>query len=268
MSAELKFALAQINPTVGDLGGNLAAITEHCRAARDQLGADAIVFPELAICGYPPEDLLLRDDFLARCDECMDELQASARGIAVFIGHPLRRRGRVFNALSVLRDGEARAVYRKRLLPNYTVFDEKRYFAAGREARVIDLRGVRVGLLVCEDLWQPAPAKQTAALGAELIVAINASPFHSAQGELREEGVVAERARECGVPMLYLNQVGGQDELVFDGASVAVDARGEVVARLPAFEPAMASVTFRRGADDGGDGGDNDSRRIFSDRQG
>ena len=181
MPDEVKFTLAQINPTVGDLAGNMAKIIRHCESARDELAGDVIIFPELAVSGYPPEDLLLRKDFLAQCDRSLAELTSSVRGITVIVGHPLSENGKVFNALSVLRDGEVLARYRKRHLPNYAVFDEKRYFDAGREAKVIDINGVRVGLTVCEDIWQPGPVKQSVALGADLIVSINASPFHNEQ---------------------------------------------------------------------------------------
>ena len=247
MAREVKFTLAQINPTIGKLAGNLAKIVRHCEAARDECGADAVIFPELALSGYPPEDLLLRGDFLAQCDLHLAELNAAVRGIDVIVGHPLLEDGKVFNALSVLRDGEVRARYRKRHLPNYTVFDEKRYFHAGREAAVIDIAGVRVGLTICEDIWRPGPVKQSIELGAELLVSINASPFHNEQAFLREEGVVLKKARRFQLPILYLNQVGGQDELVFDGSSLVVDAAGEIVARLPAFREAVETVVFARG---------------------
>ena len=247
MPGEIKFTLAQINPTVGDVDGNLAKIIRHCRTARDDHAADVVIFPELAVSGYPPEDLLLRPDFLAQCERCMAELKSSVRGIVVIIGHPLPENGKVYNALSVICDGEVRALYRKRHLPNYTVFDEKRYFSAGREAAVVDINGVRIGLTVCEDIWRPGPVKQSAELGADLIISINASPFHNEQASLREEGVVLKKARRFRLPMIYLNQVGGQDELVFDGCSLAVDAEGEVAARLPAFAEALRTVVFKDG---------------------
>ncbi len=247
MPGEVKFALAQINPTVGDLAGNLAKIVRHCHAARDRCAADVVIFPELAVSGYPPEDLLLRTDFLAQCERNLAELCAAVRGITVIVGHPLLQDDKVFNALSVLRDGQVRARYRKRHLPNYAVFDEKRYFAAGREAVVTDIAGVRVGLTVCEDIWRTAPLRQSAELGAQMVVSINASPFHNEQAFLREEKVVREKAREFRLPMIYLNQVGGQDELVFDGNSVVVNAAGEVAARLPAFRETLETVIFRDG---------------------
>ena len=247
MPGEIKFTLAQINPTVGDVDGNLAKIIRHCRTARDDHAADVVIFPELAVSGYPPEDLLLRPDFLAQCERCMAKLKSSVRGIVVIIGHPLAENGKVYNALSVICDGEVRALYRKRHLPNYTVFDEKRYFSAGREAAVVDIKGVRIGLTVCEDIWRPGPVKQSAERGADLIISINASPFHNEQASLREEGVVLKKARRFRLPMLYLNQVGGQDELVFDGCSLAVDAEGEIAARLPAFAEALRTVVFKDG---------------------
>jgi len=245
---EVKFALAQINPTVGDLTGNADAIIRHSMQARDD-GARAVVFPELAISGYPPEDLLLRGDFLDACAASLRSVAAATAefNITVIAGHPLLENGRVFNALSVLRGGDTLATYRKRRLPNYTVFDEKRHFTAGRKAARVSIHGVRVGLAICEDLWHRAPVAQTVALGVDLIVAINASPFHNTQAFLREEGVVAKQARRFQTPLIYLNQVGGQDNLVFDGSSLAVDANGDIIARLPAFESCMRSVTFRRG---------------------
>ncbi len=250
MSGAIKFALAQINPTVGDIAGNLAKIIAHCRVAHDELASDAVIFPELALCGYPPEDLLLRDDFMRQCAHGLAELLAftkTRRALTVMLGHPLAERGKVFNALSVLANGEVRACYRKRHLPNYAVFDEKRYFTAGRQAQAIDLNGVRIGLTVCEDIWQRAPLKQAREQGAELIVSINASPFHDAQASLREQGVVLKKARQFNLPILYLNQVGGQDELVFDGCSVVVNGDGRVAARLPAFRERLAAVVFQRG---------------------
>jgi len=243
---EVTFALAQINPTVGDLKRNADKIIDHCRRAR---GADVIVFPELCISGYPPEDLLLRGDFL---DACAARLRSVAAATAEFtltviVGHPLLENGKVFNALTVLQGGDAIETYRKRRLPNYTVFDEKRYFTAGRKPATVTIAGLRVGLAICEDLWHRAPVAQTVAAGVDLIVAINASPFHNRQAFLREEGVVVKQSRRHQTPLIYLNQVGGQDGLVFDGSSVAVNADGEIAARLPAFIECMRRVNFRPG---------------------
>ena len=241
---ELNFVLAQINLTVGAIDANVDKIIEHCQVARERHRADVVVFPELAVCGYPAEDLLLRADFLRRCDEGMARLRRASIGVAVIVGHPLCEGGRVFNALSVLCDGRTKAVYKKRCLPNYAVFDEKRYFSEGDAPQVVDIGGVCVGLTVCEDIWSDAPVTDTVACGARVIVAINASPFHNEQAFVREQRIVAKQARRVGVPMIYLNLVGGQDSLVFDGSSLAVDARGEVVARLPAFCETMANVRY------------------------
>ena len=243
---EARFALAQINTTVGDLGGNREKILRAAAAARGR--ADAIIFPELAISGYPPEDLLLRGDFLRACARSLAQIKKAARGIDVIVGHPLLEGEKVYNALSLLRGGKTRALYRKRCLPNYAVFDEKRYFHAGREACVAEIKGLRAGFCICEDIWRDGAARESAKRGADLLVCINASPFHNEQMFAREQGVVIKKARRHKLPVIYLNQVGGQDELVFDGSSLAVNAGGEVAARLPAFEEAIQVAVFRRGA--------------------
>ena len=243
---EARFALAQINTTVGDLGGNREKILRAAAAARGR--ADAIIFPELAVSGYPPEDLLLRGDFLRACARSLAQIKKAARGIDVIVGHPLLEGEKVYNALSLLRGGKTRALYRKRCLPNYAVFDEKRYFHAGREACVADIKGLRAGFCICEDIWRDDAARESAKRGADLLVCINASPFHNEQMFAREQGVVRKKARRHKLPVIYLNQVGGQDELVFDGSSLAVNAGGEVAARLPAFEEAIQVAVFRRGA--------------------
>ncbi|MDA7990347.1 MAG: NAD+ synthase [Gammaproteobacteria bacterium] len=243
---EARFALAQINTTVGDLGGNREKILRAAAAARGR--ADAIIFPELAVSGYPPEDLLLRGDFLRACARSLAQIKKAARGIDVIVGHPLLEGEKVYNALSLLRGGKTRALYRKRCLPNYAVFDEKRYFHAGNEACVAEIKGLRAGFCICEDIWRDAAARESAKRGADLLVCINASPFHNEQMFAREQGVVIKKARRHKLPVIYLNQVGGQDELVFDGSSLAVNAGGEVAARLPAFEEAIQVAVFRRGA--------------------
>ncbi len=245
MLQDIKFTLAQINPTVGDLTGNLAKILRHCNYARDECAADVVIFPELAVSGYPPEDLLFRQDFLAQCESCMEEIKLAAHGICIIIGHPLMENGKIYNALSVLCDREVQTCYRKRRLPNYAVFDEKRYFSRGTEAGLTDIKGARVGLSICEDIWHSESVKQLAELGVDLIVSINASPFHNEQAYLREEGVVLRAAQRFQLPIIYLNQVGGQDELVFDGGSLAVNAGGEVAARLPAFRESVETVILR-----------------------
>lgn len=244
---ELIFAtLAQINPCVGDLDGNKALILSTI--AQHEKCADLIIFPELALSAYPPEDLLLRDDFMQQCDTALKEICATTKNhqAMIILGHPLRQDGKLFNAASVLHRGEIIAQYKKRYLPNYNVFDEKRYFSAGKECLVFALGDVKIGLVICEDIWEAPPVKESVAAGAELIVVINASPFHYDKAIEREEDVVRARARENNVPILYVNQVGGQDELVFDGASHAVDCEGEIVARLPIFESATMTLSLRK----------------------
>ncbi|MEA3292551.1 MAG: NAD+ synthase [Pseudomonadota bacterium] len=246
MTLTFSIALAQINPKVGDIDGNVDKMLEVVDRAKDIHGCRAVIFPELCVTGYPPEDLLLRGDFLDLAARGVERLRGAIAGgdIAILAGHPLREAGRVYNALSVIENGEIRALYRKRHLPNYGVFDEKRYFRAGGEAVVATVGGVRTGFTICEDIWEQGPVCESVAAGAELIVTINASPFHCNKAYEREEGVVRKRARENGVPIVYVNQVGGQDELVFDGSSLVVDAGGEVMVRLPAFEEAFGVVRF------------------------
>lgn len=243
MSKQLHICLAQINPCVGDLQGNADMIV---RTAVDRPHADLLIFPELSLTAYPPEDLLLRDDFMQGVAMSLAYiLQATASLQAMLIvGHPLRENGKLFNAASVIHKGEIVLQYRKRFLPNYTVFDEKRYFTAGEVTAVFELQGVSMGLVICEDLWEEQPVAQTVAAGAQMIVVINASPFHYDKAIEREEDVVRKQAIAHRVPIVYVNQVGGQDELVFDGASHVVDAVGQTVGRLPAFEQACLDLTF------------------------
>jgi len=230
----MRVALAQINTVVGDLDGNRARIlaaVEEARAA----GADVVVTPELAVTSYPPEDLLLRPAFVRAAEETTREIASSAQGIVVLVGTPWQSPDGLANACAVCSEGEIVALYRKRLLPNYGVFDEERYFEPGAEALVLPLAGARAGLTVCEDVWRPEPAADLAAAGAELLVNLSASPFHLGKAEERE-AMLARRCRDTGLPLVFCNLVGGQDELVFDGHSVVLDARGDVVARAPGFE--------------------------------
>jgi NAD+ synthase (glutamine-hydrolysing) len=251
--------LLQINATVGDLAGNARRIAEAARAAHAR-GAKLAVAPELALCGYPPEDLLLRPAFM---HACADELARLARemgdceGLFLVVGHPhpLDDKGdergksmavlRRFNAASVLTGGRVVATYAKRELPNYQVFDERRYFASGRDAGqgpvVFDVAGHRVGLLICEDAWFDEPALSAREAGADLVCVINASPFHLDKADEREARM-AHRARAVGLPLLYAHLVGGQDEVVFDGGSFALDAQGQITARAPLFEAAALDV--------------------------
>ncbi len=238
----LRIALAQADFLVGDVPGNVARVRALAERARDELQADVVVFPELCLIGYPPEDLLLRDSVGLRIDAALTEL-GQVSGIDVVVGYPRRREGRLFNMAGVFREGRCVAEYAKHELPNYQVFDEKRYFATGTAPCVFECRGHRIGLTVCEDIWHPGPAAAACAAGATLLLNLNASPFHHGKQAEREVAVRA-RVQENGVPVLYLNTVGGQDELVFDGGSFAMAATGEVVAGLPRFAESLQVIEW------------------------
>jgi NAD+ synthase (glutamine-hydrolysing) len=236
----LKLALAQINTVVGDLDGNRSLILARLGEAR-AAGAGLVLFPELAVTGYPPEDLLLRPAFVRAARRTLDEIAAATDGIAALVGFPSFE-GDLYNACAVCADGEVRAVYRKRFLPNYGVFDEERYFAAGRDLVMLRLGEVLVGLTICEDMWQPGPpATDLALAGAQLLVNLSASPFHVGKDREREE-MFQQRARDTSSFVAFVNAVGGQDELVFDGHSVVLDDEGEVLARAPGFQEALLVV--------------------------
>ena len=255
----LKVAIAQVNPVVGDLVGNARQVEQAARRAQ-AAGAHVVLAPELCLTGYPPEDLLLRPAFMDACERTLVELARSLSdlpGLHVIVGHPMRQPGaddrssrslsvpRRFNAASVLGEGRVLGTYCKRELPNYQVFDERRYFVSGREAGMLPLvfeaAGVRLGVLICEDAWFDEPAASAAQAGAQVLCVLNASPFHLDKAFEREERM-AERARATGLPLLYAHQVGGQDEVVFDGASFAVDAQGRLGARAAMFEPELLLV--------------------------
>ncbi len=227
--------MAQMNTLVGDFDGNTAAITEQLTAAEKAHERCLLVFPELTLCGYPPEDLLLRPSMAHRVDEALQTLCHAVGHAYVVVGYPREIEGRLYNMAGVIHRGEIVAEYAKQCLPNYQVFDEKRYFEAGGDACVLDIYGVTVGLTICEDIWESAPAQLAVEAGAQLLINLNSSPFHRGKLDERQQ-VVAQRALENEVPIIYVNQVGGQDELVFDGGSFAVDAVGELVCRAPAFE--------------------------------
>ncbi len=255
----IKVALAQINATVGDLAGNARCIVDAARRAH-AAGAQLLVSPELALCGYPPEDLLLRPAFMQACADALVGIAAelaSCEGLSVLVGHPHQfgDRGDVrtkstasplrFNAASLLAGGRIVGTYCKRELPNYQVFDERRYFASGRDAGhgplVFAVGDVKVGVLICEDAWFDEPAQSAKAAGAQVLAVINASPFHLDKADEREQRM-AERARAVGLPLLYAHLVGGQDEVVFDGASFALDAQGALRMRAPSFAEALAMI--------------------------
>ncbi|MEI7037589.1 NAD+ synthase [Fulvimonas yonginensis] len=241
MSAQLRLALAQFDFPVGAVAANTVKIRELMAQAHAG-GADLVAFPELAISGYPPEDLLVRPSFLQACNEAIAELARGTDGIAALVGFP-HSEGEVYNAAALLREGRIECVAHKQALPNYGVFDDKRYFRPGHASATGMIGGVRVGYLICEDIWQPEPAAQAAAAGAELIVVVNASPWDDAKQAAREEQLIA-RARETGCAIAYLNLVGGQDEVVYDGAALLVNGDGRVAARAPAFVDALLWATF------------------------
>ncbi len=241
----LKIAIAQINATVGDIAGNAAKILDFARRAEKQ-GADVLLTPELVLCGYPPEDLLFREDFYAACAQELDALASALPAIDVIVGYPLLDEGRCFNAAALLRGGRRVATYRKQRLPNYEVFDEARYFEAGDVPCVVDIGGVRCGINICADVWEAGSADRARDAGAELLLVLNASPYHIGKPALRAS-VLRERIAETGLPVVYANLVGGQDELVFDGASFALDANGEIRCKLPLFKEALTVVELANG---------------------
>ncbi len=243
MNNQVKVALAQVDLAVGDVRGNTSRIIDFAVRARDELGADLVIFPELSVCGYPPEDLLFHAGLRARTERAIAEIRNSVRGIAVLIGFPEYMDDEIYNSCAVFADGEQLCAYRKQLLPNYRVFDEERYFTAGREAAVFRLQGLAIGLTICEDVWKPGPIAAARAAGAECVVAINGSPYELASQKNREI-VVRSRVQEAGIPVVYLNMVGGQDELVFDGGSFVMNAAGDVCARAPAFDEGLYAVTL------------------------
>jgi NAD+ synthetase len=231
----LRLALAQFDFPVGAVAANAGRIAALIAEARDVHRADLVLFPELALSGYPPEDLLLRPAFLADCERALARIAADVQGIVAVVGWPQAVGPVVYNAASVLRDGVVEATYHKRELPNYAVFDERRYFASDADTCVFEVAGTRVGLVICEDLWFPEPLAQTVAAGAQVVVVPNASPFERDKTAQRD-ALLAERVRESKVALAYLNVVGGQDELVFDGSSVLADADGTVHPNARAFE--------------------------------
>ena len=241
MTHSVRFAMAQLNLLVGDVAGNVRQMIEAARRARDALGADAIVYPELAVTGYPPEDLLLRRDFLEHSAAALEELAGAVDGITLIAGAPLLEDGRVYNAAYALRDGRRLGLYRKQCLPTYGVFDDTRYFAPGREPCVVDVGGCPVGITICEDVWHSGPARQAAGAGAAVLVNINASPFDQYKWTARE-GVLRERIGETGMAMLYCNMAGGQDEVVYDGGSCAFDSSGRLMVRAPRFRTDLYPV--------------------------
>ncbi len=243
MSDRLTLALAQLDMTVGDVAGNTDKILDYAARARDELRADLVVFPELSICGYPPEDLLFHSGLRHDVENALTRIRETLRGIAILVGFPEYDGDDIYNSCAVFEDGSVLAHYRKQLLPNYSVFDEERYFTAGSSAGVFKIGNVRVGLTICEDVWKPAPIGRSRSAGAELIIAINGSPYDLGSQPEREK-VARARISEAGVPLVYVNMVGGQDELVFDGGSFVMDADGEIAFRAPPFDEGLHKVVM------------------------
>ncbi len=242
----MKIALAQLNTRVGGIDANTSKVLDYARRARDELGCELVLFPELTLSGYPPEDLLLHRGLRRRVETAFEKIQSAVEGIALYVGYPEYQGEFIYNAGAFIKDGEVLARHRKAILPNYGVFDEKRYFQPGMNATVAPLAGLKFGLIICEDAWSPEPSRAAVKAGAEVLLVINGSPYNMRQPQTREH-VLARRARENGVPLLYVNMVGGQDELVFDGGSFALDAAGETVFRAPMFEEGLHVVELETG---------------------
>ena len=232
---QLRCVMAQLNLVVGDVDGNTSRIVAAANEARDRWQADVVLLPELAVSGYPPEDLLFHSGMRLQVAKSLERLKQEIRGITLVAGYPEYDGSRIYNAAAVIRDGVMLANHRKACLPNYRVFDEKRYFTPGTEPTVLDLNGFKVGILVCEDVWEAHPASQSRAAGAEVLLVINASPYEVDKQIQREQQIVRSRVSETGIPVVFLNLIGGQDELVFDGNSFVTNSAGEVVLRAPAF---------------------------------
>jgi NAD+ synthase (glutamine-hydrolysing) len=243
MSTQVKVALAQIDLAVGDVAGNTAKIIAYAARARDEERADLVVFPELSICGYPPEDLLFHAGLRHNVEQALAEIRDSVFGIAILIGFPEYDGDDIYNSCAVFSDGHSISHYRKQLLPNYSVFDEERYFRAGKDAAVFKLNGIRIGMTICEDVWRPEPIARSRSAGAECVIAINGSPFELETQDRREQ-TVRTRISEAAVPVVYVNMVGGQDELVFDGGSFVMNAEGETCFRAPPFEEGLYTITL------------------------
>ena len=245
----LRCVMAQLNLLVGDVEGNTSHIIAAANRAREELKADVVMVPELAVSGYPPEDLLFHSGMRSQVARSIGRLKAEVRGITLIAGYPEYDGDHIFNSALVLRDGAVLANHRKACLPNYRVFDEKRYFTPGTKPTVVELNGIKAGILVCEDVWEPEPAGQARGAGAQVMLVVNASPYEVNKQNQRENEVARARVAETGIPLAFVNLVGGQDELVFDGNSFVMDAHGQVVVRAPAFVEGMYPVDLTLGSD-------------------
>jgi NAD+ synthase (glutamine-hydrolysing) len=244
MDHNVKVAIAQIELAVGDITGNTQKIINYSQKARDELNADLVIFPELSICGYPPEDLLFHKSFKALIENSVAKIRENVFGISILVGFPEYSQSYIFNACEIIRDGKTIIRYRKQLLPNYNVFDEERYFTGGTDSAVFSLNGITIGLNICEDIWGPAPMKKALASGAECIIAINGSPFEK-NSQINREEQVKKQVSDIKLPVIYVNMVGGQDELVFDGGSFAMSADEKIMFRAPSFKEGLFTVNLQ-----------------------
>ena len=234
--------MAQLDLFVGDVDGNTSRIVAAACEARDRCAADVVMFPELAVSGYPPEDLLFHAGMRTQVARSIERLRREVGGITLIVGYPEYEDAHIFNSAAVIRDGQVLANHRKACLPNYRVFDEKRYFTPGIQPTVVDLGGVKAGVLVCEDIWETEPAAKARAAGAQVLLVVNASPYEVRKQTQREAEVAARRVTEQGLPLVFLNLIGGQDELVFDGNSFVMDRNARVTQRAPAFTAGLYTV--------------------------
>jgi len=239
----MQIALAQLNFLVGDVQGNLEKIIQAAEQARDELAAQLVVFPELSLTGYPPEDLLWRPGLQKKIKQAIEHIQHNINGIGLVVGYPRSQGSGLYNSASLIYDGNILATYDKACLPNYSVFDEKRYFNPGLAACVVNFKGVNIGITICEDVWVGDPIEHAVAQKADIIVNLNASPFHMDKYQVRER-IVADQAKMHRIAIVYVNLIGGQDELVFDGASFVVDAQGEIIKRVVSYREAIDVVEY------------------------
>ena len=241
----MKIAIAQINCTVGDLTGNAARIAEFAQRAQEQ-GAAILLTPEFSLCGYPPEDLLLRDGFYDACDSALQELAQKVQGITLIVGHPRQVGIKRYNAASVLREGKIVATYHKHALPNHSVFDEERYFEHGTEPCLLEMEGIKFGIIICADVWHEHAPIRAKEAGAQVLLVLNASPYHFNKQATRYE-TIRDRIGDTGLAVIYANMVGGQDELVFDGSSFAMNNAGMLTHQFPAFDEMLGIVELKDG---------------------
>ncbi len=266
MKKEIQLAIAQINLCVGDIKRNTIQIIGNIDRARDELHADIVIFPELAITAYPPEDLLLRPALHLQINNSLKDICNASHGINVIIGYPLLLEDKLYNSCSLVQDGEIKETYHKHLLPNYGVFDEKRYFEPGNETTLFDLHGVPTALSICEDIWEERSCQKAKDAGAKLMININASPYHSGKVLIREK-LLKLRAQGSGLDIIYTNLVGGQDELVFDGDSMAVNNKGKTVFRAPQFTEGLYLVHYSEIFEDKFSVADNFTYKALSEKE-